>query len=180
MKTVYGIIYKATSPDGKVYIGQTIQALYMRKAAHKFRAKLNDKRTAFQIALLDEGFSNFQWEQIDTADSQEELDAKERRWIDRYDSMNPDNGYNNQNGGIKFKASAETKRKISEAQKGEKNTRAKLTETQVRQIKIALANGEKGVSLARRYGVYATLISAIKLGQAWSWVQGNPLDNKAD
>jgi group I intron endonuclease len=115
---MYGIIYKAVGPGGKVYIGQTTYPLERRKGQHKYRSLKKDKRSAFQIALLDEGFSNFIWEEIDTAETAEDLDAKEKGWIARYDSMNPEKGYNNQDGGIHCLPSLETRRKLSESHKG--------------------------------------------------------------
>jgi hypothetical protein len=117
----HGIIYKATGPGGKVYIGQTVKTLAKRKAGHKFMSLKMDVRTAFQISLLDEGFDNFTWEQIDQADTAEELDQKEQAWIAHYDSTNPDKGYNLSPGGISWIPSEETRRKIGEAQEGEKN-----------------------------------------------------------
>jgi group I intron endonuclease len=118
---VYGIIYKATGPGGKVYIGQTTETLAMRKGKHKFRAKKGDRRGAFQIALLEHGFDAFIWEQIDQADTPEELDAKEKAWIAHYDSMNPEKGYNGNDGGISYIPSEESRRKMSEAKKGKPN-----------------------------------------------------------
>jgi len=118
---VYGIIYKATSPDGKVYIGQTTRTLAARKSDHKVRAKKKDLRTSFQLAILEHGGVNaFIWEQIDQSENREELDAKEKYWIDFYNSMDPEKGYNNQDGGIHYSPSVEHRRKLSESQKGEK------------------------------------------------------------
>jgi group I intron endonuclease len=116
---MYGIIYKATSPTGKVYIGQTTRTLKERKKGHKIQALNGDKRSAFQVAILEHGFSAFQWDEIDHAESKEALDAKEKHWIEYYDSMNPEKGYNNQSGGINCKASPETRRKMSKKKKGE-------------------------------------------------------------
>jgi len=117
---VYGIIYKATGPTGLVYVGQTTESLKERKRRHQCRAHLGDRRGAFQIALLEYGFSSFAWEQIDTAENAGELDAKEKQWIVHYQSDNPAHGYNGTSGGIKTVLSPATKRKISESQKGEK------------------------------------------------------------
>jgi hypothetical protein len=50
---------------------------------------------------------------------------------------------------------------------GEKNAAAKLTETQVIEIKIALANGEYGSVLARKYHVSERTIGRIKNGNSW-------------
>jgi len=115
---VYGIIYKATGPSGLVYIGQTTESLKERKRRHQYRAYLGDRRGAFQIALLDEGFSAFAWEQIDTAENKIDLDQKERYWIAHYQSDNSAHGYNQNDGGIHYKANAETRRKMSESLKG--------------------------------------------------------------
>jgi group I intron endonuclease len=190
-----GIIYRATSPDGKVYIGQTTKKLAIRKAAHSFRAKKGDARTPFQIALLEHGFSAFLWEQIDSAENQDELDRKEKHWIAYYQADKPEHGYNQNDGGVHYTPSAETRqkmskavqkeknhnfgkhftdetrRKLSDVKKGENNPSAKLTEADVVQIKIALAAGETGVSLANKYGVTKFVISAIRLGKNWAWVQ---------
>jgi group I intron endonuclease len=115
---MYGIIYKATGPTGRVYIGQTTYALKIRKGQHKYRAKKQDRRGVFQIALLEHGFDNFIWEQIDHADTVEELDRKEKEWITFYDSMNPKKGYNGTDGGMGGHLSAEARRKIGRAHEG--------------------------------------------------------------
>jgi len=140
----YGIIYKATSPDNKVYIGQTKKPLHFRILQHTYMAYKGDRRSAFQIALLDEG--KFTWETIDeTATNQEELDFNEKRWITYYKSDDPQYGYNGRAGGsgggipnadtrkkigasqignkkaLGNKHTAEARRKNSEAHKGEKN-----------------------------------------------------------
>ena len=224
---MYGIIYKAVCPMGKVYVGQTVKTLAVRKAGHKAQTLFRDRRSSFQVALLEHGFDNFTWEQIDAADTQAELDLKEKQWIACYDSMNPEKGYNNTSGGVSYTPTPEHRRKLSEASKnilpetrkkmseahkgmrhtaesrqkmsaakkgekhynygkrlspetcrklselhrGEKHPQAKLTEADVRQIKTALANGERNAELARKYGVNKSLISAIKLSKVWKYLQ---------
>jgi group I intron endonuclease len=126
-----GIIYKATGPGGKVYVGQTVKTLKARKGNHKYMALKGDQRTAFQCALLDEGFDAFAWEQIDQAETPEELDAKEKQWIAYYDSMNPGKGYNSTDGGTKTVYSDEARHRISKARKGiypSRETRQKMSE----------------------------------------------------
>ena len=118
---MYGIIYKAVSPTGKVYIGQTTETLKERKRKHQYRAKKGDRRTAFHIALLEYGFSAFHWDEIDQAESQEELDRKEKYWIAHYKSNDPAYGYNSMDGGIDGALTAEARQKISEAKKGDKH-----------------------------------------------------------
>lgn len=114
------IIYKATNLiNGKVYIGQTINTLEYRKNQHFREAKSKRRNTVyFHNALNKYGYDNFKFEEIDSANSQKELDEKERYWIKYYDSNNKNIGYNldsgGQSGGVK---SEETKRKIGETTK---------------------------------------------------------------
>ncbi len=50
---------------------------------------------------------------------------------------------------------------------GERNGSAKLTESDVRQIRRLLDLGHTATSLARRYSVHHVSISQIKLGKTW-------------
>jgi group I intron endonuclease len=77
-----------------------------------------DRRIPFQCALLDEGFGNFVWDEIDTAKTVEELSEKEKQWIAYYQANDPAYGYNITGGGIAAKHTEETKRKISLIRKG--------------------------------------------------------------
>ena len=53
---------------------------------------------------------------------------------------------------------------------GEQHFRAKLTEKDVRDIRVALANGASLRGLGRKYGVHATAIRDIGLGKTWKHV----------
>ena len=53
------------------------------------------------------------------------------------------------------------------AQTGAKNHQAKLTETQVQEIRKRLSLGEKGRSIAKDFGVVESLISNIKHNKRW-------------
>lgn len=100
---MYGIIYKATNKiNGKIYIGQTIKTLEERIYMHYYRAdnSLEITHTHFINAIRKYGKNNFSWEIIDTAETQEELDKKEIKWIQKYNSIK--NGYNIQKGGNKY------------------------------------------------------------------------------
>lgn len=97
---MYGIIYKVTNTiNNKVYIGQTIKTLNERKYYHYYRAKNEPEitRTHFINAIRKYGENVFIWEQIDSANSKEELNEKEQYWINYYNSINY--GYNIQKGG---------------------------------------------------------------------------------
>lgn len=115
------IIYKATNIiNNKVYIGQTVNSLKHRKSQHE-RSYKYGKNYLFPNAIHKYGKENFKWEIIDYASSIEELNEKENHYISLYDSTNPKKGYNLKCGGDNKFLSEDTKRKISEAQKGELN-----------------------------------------------------------
>jgi hypothetical protein len=96
---MYGIIYKVTNKENnKVYIGQTIQTLSERKSKHYYKAKQeNDYNTHFINALRKYSEKSFNWEIIDEAENQEDLDKKEKYWIHFYNSI--EQGYNTKDGG---------------------------------------------------------------------------------
>jgi len=58
-------------------------------------------RSCFHLnsAINKYGVKEFKLKQIDTACTQKELDEKEIKWINEYDSMNPEKGYNMTEGG---------------------------------------------------------------------------------
>lgn len=99
-----GIIYKYTSPSGKVYIGQTLDE-YMRRAAwrntrHPYAGPyINRAREKY-------GADNFDYEALVKIESndehfmREELDRLEQSYILMYDSTNPSKGYNITLGGM--------------------------------------------------------------------------------
>lgn len=113
------VIYKATSPNNKVYIGLTRYSLEKRKYRHK--CTMVSKKTRnykFYNALNKYGFENFKWEVIDTASTYSELLKKEQYYIKLYDSKT--NGYNSTIGGegvVGNTVTIEQKLKYSESNK---------------------------------------------------------------
>lgn len=100
---MYGIIYKVINiKNSKIYIGQTTKTLEERIYYHYYRAdhSLDITHTHFINAIRKYGKENFKWEQIDSADSREDLDNKEIYWIQYYNSI--ENGYNIQAGGNNY------------------------------------------------------------------------------
>lgn len=90
---MYGYIYKTTNLiSGKIYIGQKKSNIFL---ANKYLGS----GIRLKEAVAKYGQNNFDVVLIDTAETKEELDAKEIYWIDYYDSKNKAIGYNIANGG---------------------------------------------------------------------------------
>ena len=97
---MYGIIYKATFPNGKIYIGQTTRTLEQRKNEH-YKSSKNEKdacyKYPFYCAIRKYNWNNLKWEIIDIGNNKKELDEKEIYWIEYYHSyvgFTNANGYN--------------------------------------------------------------------------------------
>ena len=92
-----GEIYKATNNiTGEIYIGATTKSMDQRKLDHIQKAN-NDLGSYFQKAIGTYGPEAFIWEQIDTANNNNELADKETQYILLYKSQ--ENIYNLDNGG---------------------------------------------------------------------------------
>ena len=113
------LIYKATNLiNGKIYIGMTTKTLEHRVKVHKRDSqRLN---TYFYQAIRKHGFDKFK---IDTAETMEELEEKERYYIKLYNCFdNKDVGYNTQSGGNSlYEITEEHRRQRSERAKGKNN-----------------------------------------------------------
>lgn len=116
------IIYKITNKiNNKIYIGQTIESLEKRWSRHNWKCTKSRNAMAITNAIIKYGKENFIIEQIDYANTIEELNNKEVYYIDYFNTMSP-NGYNLKTGGDNKRLSDETKKKISEGNKGKKRT----------------------------------------------------------
>ena len=114
------VVYLITNKvNGHQYIGQTIRTLKERWSEH---CKYTNECSALARAIRKYGKENFTIEVVYIAFSIEELNKKEQEFIKQYDTFKP-NGYNLTTGGLNYERSAETKRKFSEGQMGEKNHR---------------------------------------------------------
>lgn len=91
------LVYKVTNQEtGKAYIGVTTRSIEERKADHIQKAT-KGTRGYFQEAIATYGVDAFNWTQIDTATSSNELAEKEKKYILQYNSK--ENGYNSDSGG---------------------------------------------------------------------------------
>jgi group I intron endonuclease len=109
-------IYKWThKKTGKCYIGQSIQAPNQRRLEHINDSKHTTKTYHFHNALRKYEIEEFLWEVIDTANSLEELNLLEEKYVIQYDSIN--NGYNIRQPGGNRLHSEDSKKRMSKAQK---------------------------------------------------------------
>lgn len=91
----YFTIYKTTNKiNGKVYVGQHKVCSIFAKDNY-----IGSGGKRYQNAIKKYGKENFSKEIITIAMSQLEADALEEYYIDKYDSTNPEKGYNTLKGG---------------------------------------------------------------------------------
>lgn len=109
------VVYKHTSPSGKVYIGITSKKPYKRRNGGL--GYINNAH--FTRAINKYGWNNIIHEIVFTGLSKEEAEAKEIELIAYYKSDNRAYGYNIEHGGNSVgKMAEETKLKIGVANKG--------------------------------------------------------------
>lgn len=111
-------VYKHTTPSGKVYIGATGQ-----NPKHRWdNGKGYRHNRRFCDAIRKYGWGNIEHEIISTGLDKEQAYAMESELIAKYDTTNPDKGYNisigGEYGGLGRSHSNEARRKMSEAKKG--------------------------------------------------------------
>ena len=147
------IVYKHTTPSGKVYIGITKQL--PRKRWKNGLGYIGC--TAFNRAITKYGWDSIEHEILAESLSEEEACELEQRYIAQYDSTNPEHGYNLTYGGEHYTKTEEQRRlesavhkqsyidhpelraRISEVQKGRKateQTRRKMSESRKRYIAL--------------------------------------------
>ena len=105
-----GIIYKITSPSGKVYVGQTIRSFQTRIRQHKSKTSTC---TILKNAIQKYG-DQMIYEIIEEDVPQEHLDEREIYWIKELNSLVP-NGYNCNTGGQFYKVTQEIKDKMRDS-----------------------------------------------------------------
>lgn len=88
-------IYKHTSPNGKVYIGQTNDI----KRRWGRNGKEYENSPCFYNAILKYNWENFQHEIIEDNLTKEEANKKEKYYINKYHAKDPNYGYNLADGG---------------------------------------------------------------------------------
>ena len=111
-------VYKHEAPNGKVYIGITKQEPHKRW----LNGKGYQKQQHFFNAILKYGWGNIKHEVLFSGLTKEEAEAKEIELIAKYKSNQRVYGYNRENGGHVNKVSDETRKLLSDINKGKHHT----------------------------------------------------------
>lgn len=119
-------VYKHTFPNDKVYIGITSRKPEARwgRDGKGYRRKIKGKwiQPLMARATLKYKWDDIKHEVLFEGLTKEEAEAKEIELIAFYKSDDPEHGYNIEHGGRVNRVSEETKKKISQANKGKQKT----------------------------------------------------------
>lgn len=123
IKKLSNVIYMFQNKfNNKKYIGQTSKTLSDRVAMHIWQSK--NQSSYFHNALFKYGIENFDIQVIDICSNKQQLNEKEKYWINHFSSNNKELGYNLTSGGTSYthvpvfkKDSIETKQKKAESAK---------------------------------------------------------------
>lgn len=135
-------VYKHTSPTGKVYIGITSQEPFKRWG----NGKNYSSNKFFKRAIEKYGWENFVHEIIFSELSEKDAKEAEKKLILEHKSYDSNFGYNITMGGESgngLKHSEETKRKISEKEKGRPSPMKGRKHSELTKIKISLSSKGK-------------------------------------
>lgn len=136
------LVYKLIFPNGKVYIGQTVQLLRDRVYGHCYNA-FNKKNKDF-YSIKNNAVRKYMTFKVEVLYQGEDLDINEINYIKEYNSTNREYGYNLDSGGSLNKiVSEESKKKMSESAKGKivsEETKRKMSEAR-KGKKLGINNG---------------------------------------
>ena len=179
---LYGIIYRATSPSGKCYIGQTTASLRRRRNGHYSDSS---RRRCFLISRAIAKYGDaMRWEEIACATDKAGLDFAEQALIVQHGTLAP-GGYNLQTGGAAGKHSEQSKAKMAENSRAMWETiprlvalkrrterrkaakeRAKQKRKQLAEEKAALADSKRRYALIRKRAARAKYQTTRKYKEA--------------
>lgn len=109
---MFGIIYCVTNTvSGKQYVGQTTYPLEVRWRYH-LKSTREGSTCALHCAIRKYGAESFKFEQLDVADSADDLNEKEVYYVAQRGTLAP-SGYNLTIGGEVGMVSEETRQKLS-------------------------------------------------------------------
>jgi group I intron endonuclease len=110
--------------NGKKYVGKS-ENIQKRKRSYKDEIKKDSSRYIIK-AMKKHGLENFKFEILEKIENDINILEKEQLWMDHYDTMDKNKGYN------VLKAEETPGESFS---KGSKNNKAKLTEEDVLEIR---------------------------------------------
>lgn len=121
---IFGFIYLIRNKiNEKKYIGQTTRPLNKRIYEYKAAFKYNKFYNQYLLNAFNKyGWDNFEFSIIDTAQTIDELNNKEIRYIQEYDTTNKEKGYNIEVGGRNAIPDIDTLNKMSKSHLGIKQT----------------------------------------------------------
>ena len=177
----FGYIYKITNLiNNKIYVGKTKYTIDSRYKNHLWSVKHHKTKSLLYDAMKKYGTENFKIEEIDSAQNLNELNDKERFWINKLDSRNKTIGYNicrggeGGPGGPMFKNhhhSAKTKKEMSINRIGNKNSiygNHWSQSDKLRTLHSKLSSGENNGMYGKRQSESTKeLIRQKKLGKIW-------------
>ena len=86
-------------PTGKKYVGKTVQSSHARWREHRTEARIGRKDTPLLRAIREHGTDAFIVTDLCGADCQKRLSDRERMWIRKLGTDDPERGYNVCTGG---------------------------------------------------------------------------------
>lgn len=169
-----GIYTITCKDDNKVYVGQS-QNIKRRFNMHKSHLRHQKHRNSYlQRAWNKYGENSFVFEVKEICPI-EELNAKEKIWINKLKSNHKDKGFNLTDGGDGvrgYKHTEEDKIFFSEywtgKQTGEDNSRSVLTNDDVKEIIKLLLNHISMDKIAKKFNVSKSNIQMIKEKKTWT------------
>lgn len=174
-------VYMHVNPhNGKKYVGCTKKSLKARFDNGNGYKKCG----RFFKDIVKYGFDNFEHILVSDGLSKEEAYELEKELIQKYDTMNPEKGYNMRPGGHGGKPCAEVNRHISEAKMGHEvtaETRAKLSKYGCKPVVQLTLDGfyvaryDSMTEASEKYGVAKACISSVCRGikptcKGFKWV----------
>lgn len=147
---IYKIVNKI---DNKVYIGQSIDLNKRQKCHFNDLLRGTHPNNHLQSAFNKYGYDNFYFEIIEKCD-RDKLNDREIYYINHYDSLSRDKGYNIREGGNSAPTSLETKIKLMKSM-------SEIDIEDIISIKKMLANGVDRKIIRNRYKISKGSLDAI-------------------
>lgn len=154
-------VYKHTCPNGKIYIGITMQGVKRRWGnGHNY-----SRQKLFNNAIKKYGWNNIRHEVLFTGLEKNEAKELEKELISKYKSFNSLYGYNISLGGegtYGYKATEETKKKLSISHKGQIPHNKGVPMSEEQKIKISATRLRKPILCVEQNIIYESILSASK------------------